>query len=65
MKTFNHWVFNDTKTPVEPTVYTRDKKPVNMTNGIKEIKVDSLYTDKKLGIKRKGIKKRHVLDITR
>ncbi len=50
------WVYKDDKTPSEKSIYKKNGKLRNMSNGRQNIKVDSLYTDKKLGIKKKGYK---------
>ncbi len=52
------WVYRNDKTPYEKSVYKKNGKLRLMTNGRQNIKVDSLYTDKKLGIKNKGYKKK-------
>jgi hypothetical protein len=53
----SQWVYRIDKTPKYN--YGKVKKIIVMTNGKKDIRVDSLYTDKKLGInKRKGYKRR-------
>jgi len=46
MKTYSFWIYRDDKTPKEK--YFDPKKPGKMTNGVKIVKVDSLYTDAKL-----------------
>jgi len=46
MKTDPRWIYLDNKVPREKML--NPNKPVVMTNGRKDIKVDSLYTDVKL-----------------
>lgn len=49
----NRWVYKYNKTPTEPTMYNKKGQLRLMTNGRKNIVVDSMYTDAKLKIKKK------------
>ena len=52
------WIYREDKTPKDKSVYRKNGKPRQMTNGLIEVFVDSLYTDKKIGIKKKKVYKK-------
>lgn len=58
------WILRTDKTPKDRDVYDKTGNIRHMGNGKKIIFVESLFTDRKLGITKAGVKKRHIKDTT-
>lgn len=65
MANCSRWVYRFDKLPKDDRISRIDGKIPKMTNGAKTIFVESRYTDRKLGLLKKGVKKRHIKDTTK